>query len=200
MNDNEIKKSNRKALPVFLLIMVVSFFVGGGIGFFSAKFSLDSLSGSMKAAGELFGMYIAPWLMLSLAIIVPFISIPIYRKAKKLLNTWDGEDEEVCDIAEKKLSIIVWLTGAALIISYFLIAASYSGGFVALDNEQNNIPFIISIAAFFAILIETVLIQQKCIDAAKKTNPEKTVSIYDMKFQKKWIDSCDEAEKLLIGK
>ena len=35
---------------------------------------------------------------------------------------------------------------------------------------------------------------------AKKTNPEKTVSVYDMKFQKKWLDSCDEAEKLLIGK
>ena len=35
---------------------------------------------------------------------------------------------------------------------------------------------------------------------AKKTNPEKTVSVYDTKFQKKWMDSCDEAEKIMIGK
>lgn len=44
------------------------------------------------------------------------------------------------------------------------------------------------------------MIQQKCVDSAKKTNPEKTVSVYDIKFQKKWMDSCDEAEKIMIGK
>ena len=38
------------------------------------------------------------------------------------------------------------------------------------------------------------------VDAAKKTNPEKTASVYDTKFQKKWLDSCDEAEKIMIGK
>ena len=31
-------------------------------------------------------------------------------------------------------------------------------------------------------------------------NPEKTASVYDMKFQKKWMESCDEAEKNMIGK
>ena len=31
-------------------------------------------------------------------------------------------------------------------------------------------------------------------------NPEKTASVYDTKFQKKWMESCDEAEKIMIGK
>ena len=31
-------------------------------------------------------------------------------------------------------------------------------------------------------------------------NPKKTASVYDTKFQKKWMDSCDEAEKIMIGK
>ena len=31
-------------------------------------------------------------------------------------------------------------------------------------------------------------------------NPEKTASVYDMKFQRKWVESCDEAEKLLMGR
>ncbi len=30
-------------------------------------------------------------------------------------------------------------------------------------------------------------------------NPEKRGSVYDMKFQKKWMDSCDEAERRQIG-
>lgn len=200
MDNNEIKKANRKALPKFILIMVMSIFFGGAMGFFSAKYSLNGLSSSMKTAGQIFGMYIAPWLMLIMAIIEPVVSALLYKEVKKLLSVWDGEDEEVPDAVDEKLSIIIWLTSAALIISYFLIAASYSGGFATFENQKNTLSFFIGIAAFFGILIESVVIQQKCVDAAKKTNPEKTASVYDMKFQKKWIDSCDEAEKILIGK
>lgn len=200
MNNNEIKKANRKALPKFILIMLVSMIVGGVVGFFSAKYEVNTLVGAIKTAGALFGTRFAPWLMLVTAIVVPLVCIPIYQSAKKLLSTWDGEDEEVSDMAEKKVSIIIWITNITFILSYFLIAASYSGGFSALDNKQNTLPFTIAIAAFFGIMLEVVIIQQKCIDTIKITNPEKTASIYDTKFQKKWMDSCDEAEKIVIGK
>lgn len=33
-NINEIKKSNRKALPKFILIMIISLIFGGVVGFF----------------------------------------------------------------------------------------------------------------------------------------------------------------------
>ncbi len=200
MDNNEIKKANRKALPKFMFIMVVSLLVGGSIGFCSAKYGLNSLAGGMKSAGAFFGTCIAPWLMLMTAVIVPVVSVPIYRSAKKPLSSWDGENEEISDTIDKKLSLAIWVTSAALILSYFLIAASYSGGFEAFENENNTVLFFIGIAAFFAIMIEAVIIQQKCVDAAKKTNPEKTASVYDLKFQKKWMDSCDEAEKIMIGK
>lgn len=199
-NNGEIKKANRKALPKFILILVGSMIVGGLEGFFSAKFGLDALSDNLKAAGEFFGLRIAPWLMLALAIIQPIACAPFYRKAKKLLAGWDGENEEVSDAIEETLSIIIWMTGTALIISFFLIAAAYSGGFAAFDHEENTVPYFVSIAAFFSIMIEALIFQQKSIDAAKKTNPEKTASIYDTKFHKKWMDSCDEAEKIMIGK
>lgn len=200
-NNNEIKKANRKAMPKFIIIMVICSIIGGGIGFLSAKYGLDALSGSMKSVGELFGMYIAPWLMLAIAIILPIISVPLYKKAKKLLSVWDGEDEEIYYTVDEKISVIIWITSAALITSCFLIAASHSGGFAAFENEENTLPFFVGIVAFFGILIESIIIQQKCVDVAKKTNPEKTaVSVYDMKFQKKWMDSCDEAEQILIGK
>lgn len=200
MDNNEIKKANRKAMPKFILIMFISSIVGGGVGFFSAKYDVNTLAGGIKTAGALFGTRVAPWLMLVAAIIVPIVCVPIYRSTKKLLSTWDGEDEEVSDKVDKKISIIVWITNTVLILSFFFIAASYSGGFATFENEENTLPFLIVIAAFFCIMIEAVIIQQKCVDTAKITNPEKTASIYDMKFQKKWMDSCDEAEKLIIGK
>ena len=200
MDNNEIKKANRKALPKFMLIMVISLLVGGGIGFCAARYGLNTLAGGLKSAGAFFGTYIAPWLMLAAAVIVPMVCVPIYRRAKRLLSSWDGENEEISDMIDNKLSIVVWITSAALILSFFLIAALYSGGFAAFENESSTLSFVVGIAAFFGIMIEAVIIQQKCVDAAKKTNPEKTVSVYDTKFQKKWMDSCDEAEKIMIGK
>lgn len=199
-NDREIKKANLKALPKFILIMVASLILGGVVGYLAARCGLDALSGSLKAAGDVFGIRVAPWLMLAVAVIMPVISIPLYRRAKKLLGTWDGEDEAVSDAIDGLLAIVIWITGAALIVSYFLIAASYSGGFAMFHSAEKTVPLFVSMGAFIGIMIEAVLIQQKCVDAAKKTNPEKTASVYDVNFHKKWMDSCDEAEKLVIGK
>ncbi len=200
MDNNEIKQANRKALPKFILIMVICLLVGGLIGFCSAKYGLTTLAGSMKSAGAFFGTYIATWLMLAIAVILPVVCILIYRSAKKLLSSWDGENEEISDAIDRKLSIALWVASVALILSFFLLAASYSGGFETFENESNILPFFIGIGSFFAIMAETVVIQQKCVDAAKKINPEKTASVYDTKFQRKWMDSCDEAEKIMIGK
>ncbi len=200
MENNEIKKANRKALPKFMLIMLISLLVGGLIGFCSAKYELNTLADGMKSAGAYFGTHIAPWLILVVAVIVPLVCVPIYENAKRLLSSWDGENDEVSDSIDKKLSIVIWATSAALILSYFLITASYSGGFATFEDENGVAPFFVGIASFFAILIESVIIQQKCVDTTKKANPEKTASIYDPKFQKKWMDSCDEAEKIMIGK
>ena len=49
-------------------------------------------------------------------------------------------------------------------------------------------------------MAEATIIQQKCVDTAKQINPEKKMSVYDMRFQKKWMEGCDEAEKIMIGK
>ena len=128
MKNDEIKRANRKALPKFLLVAAVCAIVGGVIGYYSgygsAKGGMDKLAGMMKEAGAFFGTHIAPWGMLALALIVPVVCIPIYRSAKKLVAAWDGEDEDVSDTMDRKLSAVIWITSAALILSYFLIAAS----------------------------------------------------------------------------
>lgn len=49
MDNNEIKKENRKALPKIIFIMVISLLAGGPAGFCSAKYGLDSLSNGMES-------------------------------------------------------------------------------------------------------------------------------------------------------
>lgn len=57
MNKNEIKQANRKAVPKFLLIMLLSLIFGGAIGFFSAKYSLNALSDSLKVQEHFRSVY-----------------------------------------------------------------------------------------------------------------------------------------------
>ena len=204
MKNDAIKQANRKALPKFLLFAVVCAVIGGVGGYYSgygaAKGGMDHFVGMMKDAGAFFGARIAPWLMLALAVLVPVVCIPIYRSTKKLVAAWDGEDEDISNAISRKLSVVIWIASASLIVSYFLIAASYSGGLAIFGDKAKTTAFFIGIVSFFAIMIEAILFQQKCVDTTKQMNPEKKASVYDMRFQKKWMEDCDEAEKMMIGK
>ena len=198
MERDEIKEANRKAMPRFLLLVLVGAIVGGIVGFYSAKYDVDRLAGSMKSAGAFFGNYVSSWILLAIAVITPIVVIPVYKKTKRLLLAWDGEDESVCDIAEKKLNTVLLINGIALISAFFLISATYSGGFAMIEKHLNM--YVLAIVAFLVILAEGIITQQKVVDIIKIMYPEKTASVYDLKFQKKWVDSCDEAEKIMIGR
>lgn len=198
MERNEIKEANRKAMPRFLLLALVGAIVGGIVGFYSAKYDVDRLAGSMKSAGAFFGQYVSSWILLAIAVITPIVVIPVYQKTKRLLLAWDGEDESVCDIAEKKLNTVLLINGIALISAFFLISATYSGGFAMIEKHLNM--YVLAIVTFLVILAEGIITQQKVVDIIKIMYPEKTASVYDLKFQKKWVDSCDEAEKIMIGR
>lgn len=200
MNKKEIKRANRRALPKFILVLVVAMIVGWTGGYLSGRFRMDAFAEGIRNTGAFFGTHIAPWLIVAIAVIVPVICIPIYRSAKKLLGAWDGEDEDISDEIDRKLSTAIWISSASLVLSYFLIAAAYSGGFATFDSKERIFLLFLAIAAFLIVMAETLIIQQKCVDTAKQTNPEKKASVYDMRFQKKWMEDCDEAEKIMIGK
>lgn len=38
---------------------------------------------------------------------------------------------------------------------------------------ERPVPFIVAVAAFIAVMVETIIIQQRCVDAVKRMNPEK---------------------------
>ena len=198
MKNDEIKNANRKALPKFLLVAVVCAIIGGVIGYYSghgaAKGGLDQLVGMMKEAGAFFGTHIAPWLMLALAVIVPVVCIPIYRRAKKLVAAWDGEDEDVMQRAEERLSWALLLDSLTVIVSFFFFNAGTAK--LPQSSDGNTITLLV---IFLVVIALATLLQQKTVDLTKKMNPEKRGSVYDMKFQERWWESCDEAERRQIG-
>lgn len=201
-NNDPIKQENKKAMPKFILMSVLGI-IGGGILGFAMAFLMDSSNfvESLTAAGVFFTVNIAPWLLIALPILELAVCLPIYFGAKKQLSAWDGEDEAVSGEIEGRLSVGMWITGMVNVLDFFLAAALLSG-FASVDGNPmrlSPVTFFGGLGAFLLTLYLTAVLQQKLVDATKRLNPEKHGSVYDTKFQEKWMESCDEAEKAVIG-
>ena len=197
-SNDAIRQANRRALPKFLLIMFCAALVGGTFGYCAASFGLEGVAGALGRAGEFFSLSVAPWLLLGCAVLLPAVCLPLYSSAKKMLTQWDGEDEDVPARAERTLSAATLACNVFMLAAMFLMGASYAAPL--LTSEEPSLLGLLGVPVFFIVtMLECLLLQQWVVDLTKRLNPEKTASVYDLKFQKKWYDSCDEAEKLLIG-
>ena len=195
-NDNRdaIRQANQKALPKFILTLLCSIIVGGIIGFSAAFFGVEGLRDGLATAGNFFAIRLSPWLLTALPAVELAACLPIYSSAKKRLERWDGEDEEESGSIEGRLSACIWISGTVNILAFFLLAASFSG-----FRAMKPWAFFLGLGMFLLTLIVNIVLQQCFVDAAKQLNPEKQGSVYDMKFQKTWLGSCDEAERAIIG-
>ena len=130
----------------------------------------------------------APWGIVGSAVVLLGAGWYLYAAAKRRFAAGDGEDEDAMDAAEQQLSWALLLTGLVIILDFFFFAAS-----IIYDR------FLPDLILFLASVAVLVVLQQKIVDLERRINPEKRGSVYDMKFQKTWMDSCDEAERAQIG-
>ena len=198
-NSDEIRQANRKALPKFLLVMLGSVVFGAVIGFVSL-FGLDAL-GSDNVTDALSGLgtglaAAAPWLLAACGAVELIAVLILYQRARTIIQSWDGEDETVSERAEKPLNLALWISSMALIAGFFLLTAAYSAG---MASKSDAFGMLGGVAAFVAVMVITIILQQRLVDLTKQLYPEKKASVYDTKFQKKWLAQCDEAEKAQIG-
>ena len=200
-NNDAARRENKKALPKFALIITLSLVGGVALGLALVFLRVENLRDALAAAGAWFTRYAAAPLLVALPLLELAICLPIYFGAKKQLSAWDGEDESVGSEIEARLAVCVWITGLALIANLFLLAAM-TADFVNDAGTPRMMPaqmFFSGLGAFLAHFAVCVVLQQKLVDLTKTLNPEKRGSVYDTKFQKKWLDSCDEAERAVIG-
>lgn len=198
---DEIRQTDRKALPKFLFLAAAGAAVGmilGIVGCFlllsddraaSAFAFLDRLSTGLRLA--------SPWVILACFIIQLATGLLFCRRAKSLLAGWDGEDEAVSAQAEQVLNFAIWLSSMINILSWFFLAVLYSAE--SMVRTIGTWMVAVTLAVFLATLAVTVLLQKNYVNMTKRLYPEKTVSALDPNFQKKWLASCDEAEKAQIG-
>lgn len=197
-NKKEDKKAFRKFAGMLALAFVVGIAVGIGSAFLGDVMKNDSLKDAILEILRniaIYGGYVFTTVLLVLNIV-------LYKKSRKEYTAWDEEDEEMLTSIETKLSYVLWFSNLILYGSYFF----FSTGVWATELldvksalEQDKTGFWVSLGAVFLhmayALITACVVQQKAVNLSKEINPEKTGSVYDTKFQDKWLANCDEAER-----
>lgn len=189
------KSENQKAFPRFLGILVVASLIGGVLG------GLSGVAGYFWKDHTAFGAAFAhllgaasPWAMVACAAVLLGLGLYQYRKSDTAFHGWDGEDEDVMQRAEERLSWALLLDSLTVIVSFFFFNAG-----TAKPPQSSDGNTITLLVIFLVVIALATLLQQKTVDLTKKMNPEKRGSVYDMKFQERWWESCDEAERRQIG-
>ena len=187
------KSDNRRALPKYILTIVIAAFFGALAGFGAGIVGTGNLSKGVKTAVNAALTAAAPWGIPVTSVVFLGLGWRLYANARRLYNTWDGEAEEPVDTAEETLSWALLMSAIALLWDFFFLSVLViCGAGSSLERLGGVTLFLVSVAVI-------VVLQQKVVDLTRRINPEKQGSVYDLKFQKKWMDSCDEAERAQIG-
>ena len=187
MRDN-VNRDNRRALPKYLVTILLYGLLGGILGFFTGVAGAAGVAETVRQALDRVLEAAAPWGIVVSAVILLGAGWYLYAAAKRRCDAWDGEDEDTMDAVEQQLGWALLLTGLVIVLDFFFFAASIVYG-----------RFLQDLILFLASVVVLIVLQQKIVDLERRLNPEKRGSVYDMKFQKTWMDSCDEAEKAQIG-
>ena len=189
------KSENRKALPKFTLSLLGSLLVGGAVGFavgLTRAFGLDTealargLNVLLEAA--------TPWGIPVTSVLTLGSCFFLYRSAARKFAVWDGGDEdETSESIDTALSWVLLLSAVQLLLNLFFLSA------FCIYWMDRDIRALALVGVFLLSCGFVVFAQQKAVDLERRMNPEKRGSVYDSKFQKKWLDSCDEAERAAIG-
>ena len=169
MENNTVKRDNRKALPKYLLILFVAAIFGGVMGFAAGWVGHDNLSEVIATAVADGLTAAAPWALLGTSVVSLALILWLYRAAKALFTGWDGEDEAVMDRADEKLNWALLLTASQFVLDMFFFTAAESGA--------SPLGGIMGVLFFLVSVFTLVFAQQKIVDLTRRMNPEKQGSV-----------------------
>lgn len=193
MNDS-VKRDNRKALPKYLLVIFCSAIAGGLLGFLTGWYGHSDLSAAFAERVTAALRLVSPWGIPVGTLALLGSGFLMYRSAKRDFAGWDGEDDALMDDLDRRLDWCLLLTTVTLLLDFFFLSTATAGIF-----RGGELAPVYIVAAFIPSVFLLVVFQQRVVDLVRRMNPEKQGSVYDLRFRKKWLDSCDEAERREIG-
>lgn len=202
--ETENAMQNKRASKKFGVVMALSCLLGGGLGFFGMLalrfYDMDTLSQMLGENITLFLACVMPILMtVGFIAVFGYAEIVLWKSKAEWKQSQNLEDDAYDAWYEKfdrRLSIALNLVSFLIIFNYFGFSACFYG-----DRYCEGMVHGLFLLGFLMLILTIIFgirTQGKIVDQVKLVNPEKSGSVYDMKFQKKWIESCDEMEQQMI--
>jgi hypothetical protein len=195
----ENRKEDKRALVKFAVLIVCSLLCGMVVGILIIK--MGSYVAKITTIINFLLNSVMKYACFAVTLAAMAAVFYLYIKSRKIFLTWNGENEEELNRMELNLSYAIWFTTVDMILAFFFFAAGYNMLFSENPSEQSYfINLFWTLGGFIFAIVFVVVAQQKLVNFIKEINPEKRGSVYDLKFSKKWKESCDEAEQMAIYK
>jgi hypothetical protein len=192
-------KSDRRILIIFILIIAVSLVSGFVLGRLIRRaeqtVTLVTFVGDAKAF--LISAVPAIFMIVTiLGIILPLASFArcnvMYKKLQK-----DKENDDLWDTLEDTLNRPMILANAFSMVVLCLFCCFL---IIGIQGKEQTTLFKICFLLFIVFACVETQILKLTVEIEKKLNPEKQGNVLDVTFQKVWMNSCDEAQKMMAYK
>ena len=152
MSDN-VRRDNRRALPKYLLTILLFGLLGGVLGFFTGVAGAAGVAETVRQALDRVLAVCAPWGIVGSAVVLLGAGWYLYAAAKRRFAAWDGEDEDAMDAAEQQLSWALLLTGLVIILDFFFFAAS-----IIYDRFLPDLILFLASVAVLVVLVRQIML------------------------------------------
>lgn len=194
----EIKKEDKKSKKMFYLVMLGSVIVGVISGFVASFVEDSNAINHWINAGMDMVNQVSVYIGCITSVIVAIWAWVLYHKSRKEYAAWDEEDEETMDKIDTNLSLALIATNGNLIVTYIFSVVALAQIPNFFDDRATTVQkFIFFFGGLVLCMIVAMVASVKIVNFEKEMNPEKKGSAYDFNFDKKWLASSDEAEKLV---
>ena len=185
------QKKEKKSIQIFVIVLIIGLLAGIGAGMFARNMKdvISNLGVIISQSRDLLSIIVSS-VMLLMNMGMAIICFIQCRMLKRQVADWrvEGENEEELDLLEYRMNIPIIITSIGMVINFFLIAMNWRLGI----SEAELTP----IANMMTSLGNAIFCLSFVIEMAVQ-NPEKKGRIFNFNFQKEWLGSCDEAERLV---
>ena len=189
---SKMKETGRKAgfLQTGLMMLIGAIIGGGG----SMLFFLygEPLRESLKRlAFSIFRFSSIALIILSICSCL--ISTFLVLKARKKHKQWDGEEEEQAEQIAKSYELY------QAVMSFLSVFGICLSGIVISDMYRNySMANNCAILCFAAATLWILFAMDRMVKYRKKLNPEKKGNIFSWNYDKEWLASCEERERMQV--
>lgn len=174
----------------FVLLLLGAAFVGGMLGFCAIWLGGNGANAETLAVLESGLALAVPAFQLLVMLACGLWAAAGMKRARRAAAALEGGDEEQAEAALKAADTAMNTLELQQMLVMFSLPFAMAGKGVAL------------LASGVLVLVNTPLVilsQGRIVEFIRRISPEKRGDIRDLRFNKDWYNSCDEAERQKVG-